>query len=61
MVWIREILFGFSLEYSINNVQENEEELELHGKHPLLVYADDIYILGEHINKIKHIESVRGC
>ncbi|KAJ4426580.1 hypothetical protein ANN_26378 [Periplaneta americana] len=39
--------------YAIRKVQDNREGLDLNGLHQLLVYADDVNMLGENPQKVR--------
>ena len=47
------LLFNFALAYAIRRVQVNQDDLKLNGTHQLLVYTDDVNILGGSVHTIK--------
>ena len=47
------MLFNFPLECAIRRVQVNQDSLKLNGTHQLLVYADDVNILGGSVHTVK--------
>jgi hypothetical protein len=53
------LFFKFALEYSITEVQENQVGLKLNWTNQLLVYADNINLLGDNIDTIR--KKHRNC
>jgi hypothetical protein len=47
------LLTNFALEYAITRVQVHQDGLKLNGTHQLLIYADDVNILGGSVHTIK--------
>jgi hypothetical protein len=39
------------LEYAIRRVQVNQDGLQFNGTHQVVVYADDVNVLGEYPNE----------
>jgi hypothetical protein len=46
------LLFNFTLECAIRSVQVNQDGLKLNGIHQLLVYANDVNILGGSVHTV---------
>jgi len=47
------VLSNLALEYAIRKVQVNQDGVKLNGTHQLLVYADDVNILGGSVHTVK--------
>ena len=47
------LLFNFALDYAIRRVLVNQNGLKLNGTHQLLVYADEVNILGGIVHTLK--------
>jgi len=47
------LLFNFALDYAIRRVQVTQDGLKLNGTHQLLVYADDVNMLGGSVHTVK--------
>jgi hypothetical protein len=47
------LFFNFASQYTITKDQENQVGLELNWTHHLLVYADDVNLLGDSEDTIK--------
>ena len=52
------LLFNFAFQYSIRRVQVNQNALKLNGTHQLLVYADDVNVLGGRVHTIKEMQEL---
>ena len=48
---ILQLLFHFAVKYAIKKVTTNNEGLKLKGVHHLMIFADDVNLLGENIHR----------
>ena len=46
------LLFNFALEYAIRRIQLNQDGLKLNGTHQLLVYADNVNMVGGSVHTV---------
>jgi hypothetical protein len=47
------ISFSFAVEHAIRRLQVNQDGLKLNGTHQLLVYADDVTVLGGSVHTVR--------
>jgi len=47
------LLFNVALKYAIGRVQVNQDGFKLNGTYQLLIYADDVNILGGNLHTVK--------
>ena len=52
------MLFNYALEYAIRRIQVNQDGMKLNGTHQLLVYADDVNILGGSVQSYKKTQTL---
>jgi hypothetical protein len=52
------LIFNFGLECAIRKVQENQVGLKSDGAHQLLVYLDDINLLGDSLRITKKAQKL---
>lgn len=52
MIWYKEMFIVICFQFAIRKVQENRKGMKFHCTLQLLVYADDVTILGDKINTI---------
>jgi hypothetical protein len=52
------LFFNFVLEFAIRKVQGNQVGPKINERHHLLLYADDVNLLGDNINTIKNTETL---
>jgi hypothetical protein len=50
------LLCKFPLNYAIREVQENQVGVKLNGTHQLLLYADDVNLLGNNMDTVNKNE-----
>ena len=56
------LLFNFAVDYAIRRVQVNQDGMKLNGTHQLLVFSDDINILGGSVRTItKYTKALFVC